>query len=302
MQRVFLGASLCWTLIASAQEGARFSDPLRSGGHGPSMVTIAPGEFQMGCVSGLLCDDNLPVHTVKLERSFALSVYEITRGQFRAFVERTGYRPVTDRPGALADYSLSTLWGCGGFALSEFRALYPGPELTLRKFTWRDPGHPQTDDHPVVCVTRGDVMAYVEWLASETGRPYRLPSEGPSGSMRRGRAVWGRISIPPTIVKSHARIPYPTTVMENRIRSRSGRMGRMCSVCTTWGATRPSGWKTVGTRPFGALPGTARRGWLAGATDESSVALAATASATWLWKRVVGPGSIAKRTTCRAFG
>ncbi len=175
MRNGFLGASLFWVLIASGQNVAQFSDPLQSGGHGPQMVTIAPGEFQMGCASGILCAENQPVHAVRLIRPFALSVHEITKGQFRTFVERTGYRPDSERPGAM---DIFKRLGCVGFVLSDFRAFYHDqPRLTARKLTWENPGHPQSEDHPVVCVTWSDAMAYIEWLASETGRPYRLPSE-----------------------------------------------------------------------------------------------------------------------------
>ena len=32
-------------------------------------------------------------------------------------------------------------------------------------------------DHPVVCVSWNDALAYVRWLAKATGQPWRLPSE-----------------------------------------------------------------------------------------------------------------------------
>jgi formylglycine-generating enzyme required for sulfatase activity len=45
-------------------------------------------------------------------------------------------------------------------------------------------GHPaeppdfeQTDDHPVVNVTRDDAQAYAAWLSRTIGKPYRLPTE-----------------------------------------------------------------------------------------------------------------------------
>ncbi|MFQ5953752.1 MAG: formylglycine-generating enzyme family protein, partial [Kiloniellales bacterium] len=42
---------------------------------------------------------------------------------------------------------------------------------------WRDPGFPQDDRHPVVCVNWHDAKAYVRWLSRKTGHEYRLLSE-----------------------------------------------------------------------------------------------------------------------------
>ncbi len=42
---------------------------------------------------------------------------------------------------------------------------------------WRDPGFPQTDRHPVACVSWDDARAYVSWLSRTTGATYRLPTE-----------------------------------------------------------------------------------------------------------------------------
>ena len=43
--------------------------------------------------------------------------------------------------------------------------------------SWRDPGFPQTDRHPVTCVSWNDAQAYVSWLSIATGATYRLPTE-----------------------------------------------------------------------------------------------------------------------------
>ena len=42
---------------------------------------------------------------------------------------------------------------------------------------WRNPGHEQTDDYPVVCVNWNDTQSYVGWLSGRTGNEYRLLSE-----------------------------------------------------------------------------------------------------------------------------
>jgi len=74
-------------------------------GNGVKMefVRIPAGTFQMGSPPGEegRRDDEVQ-HTVELTHDFYLGKYEVTRGQFRAFVKDTGYRtePETDGQGA----------------------------------------------------------------------------------------------------------------------------------------------------------------------------------------------------------
>ena len=46
-----------------------------------------------------------------------------------------------------------------------------------QRFPSHNPGYPQTNDQPVVCVNAGDAQAYVAWISRETGHAYRLLSE-----------------------------------------------------------------------------------------------------------------------------
>jgi formylglycine-generating enzyme required for sulfatase activity len=85
--------------------------------------------------------------------AFAIGIHEVTRGQFRRFVEATGHDAE----------------GCFVWTGREFVERYDR--------SWRDPGFPQADDHPAVCVSWNDAQAYVRWLGEVTGRPYRLPGE-----------------------------------------------------------------------------------------------------------------------------
>ena len=77
---------------------------------------------------------------VVLESGLALSSTPVTRAQFGAFAEATGFGQGS--------------WGC----------------------VWRTPEIPQEQDHPVVCVSWNDAVAYADWLSTHTGRSYRLPT------------------------------------------------------------------------------------------------------------------------------
>ena len=134
------------------------------------MIGVNGGIFRMGCVSGIHCQNKEPVRQVNI-KPFALSVYEVTRGEFRRFVEQTGHATDAERaPKRIPIINpFSVKGGCYSYAAHQARINFG--------FTWKNPNFPQTDQHPVVCVSWADAHAYVQWLADETGRPYRLPSE-----------------------------------------------------------------------------------------------------------------------------
>ena len=123
-------------------------------------VDIPGGTFQMGCSPGDGgCQDNeRPVHTVSI-KPFRMGKYEVTVGQFRQFVDAAGYRTDAERGG-----NCWTVQADGQWAEQAGR-------------DWRNPGFPQTDRHPVVCVGWKDAQAYAQWLSRQGGGRYRLPSE-----------------------------------------------------------------------------------------------------------------------------
>lgn len=82
-------------------------------------------------------------------QSFAAGRYEVTRGQWAAFVRDTG------RPDPQPAFVRQTV---------------TGPAYC----TWRSPGFTQDDNHPVTCVSWHDAQAYLQWLSQRTGRHYRL--------------------------------------------------------------------------------------------------------------------------------
>ena len=123
-------------------------DPLRSGGLGPEMVTVAEGRFQYVYWER--------VQWVEIDRPFAISKNEITRGEFRRFVKATRYRTEAEQRG------------------SECRQETWSSDV--KKASWKRLNFYQTDSHPVVCVSRRDATAYAKWLSRETGHSYRLPT------------------------------------------------------------------------------------------------------------------------------
>ena len=130
-------------------------DNLRSGGLAPELVRMVTGRFQYF----RYVFTREPVW-VSIESPFAISKYEVTRGEFSLFVERTQYRTEAER----SENNTTCANPIGGYGRDRPRR------------TWGRPGFAQTDAHPAVCVTIRDAMAYVEWLSQETGHTYRLPS------------------------------------------------------------------------------------------------------------------------------
>lgn len=144
--------------------GALFADPLAGGGHGPGMVVIAVGQFEMGSPRGEEGRRNNEgrQHEVRFVRGFALSRTEVTVAQFRRFVEASDFRSTAQNERHSLVYDES------GGALVE-----------KRRVNWKHDyaGRAAADDMPVLHVSWDDAQAYARWLAAETGMAYRLPSE-----------------------------------------------------------------------------------------------------------------------------
>lgn len=83
--------------------------------------------------------------------AFAIARVEVTRADYAAFAHAT-HRPASR---CLEAYN---------------------PFSRMRRLTWQAPGFAQDGDHPVVCVSWDDAVAYVAWLSKTTGETYRLPS------------------------------------------------------------------------------------------------------------------------------
>lgn len=148
----------------SYQPGLVFNDLLTAGGKGPSLVVIPAGQFVMGSPEsepGRYAHEG-PQRTVHFAQHFSLGRTEVTVGEFRKFVESTGYLTAAERNGG-----------------SLQRDLNSGEWVVRPDLNWRhDPTGQVAADHlPVVRVAWEDAQAYVSWLAVQSGQRYRLPTE-----------------------------------------------------------------------------------------------------------------------------
>ncbi len=130
----------------------------------PDMVSIPLGSFVMGAASGEEEREKVPQEfrgqaspqrSVAISRPFSLGRYEVTRSQYATFAAATRHASGSS---------------CVSFSNDDKWVARPG-------LNWLNPGFPQTDNDPVVCVSWNDATAYVEWLSKTTGKSYRLPSE-----------------------------------------------------------------------------------------------------------------------------
>jgi formylglycine-generating enzyme required for sulfatase activity len=102
-----------------------------------------------------------PQRDVTISSPFYLGTHEVTRGQFRAFLQDTGH-----------------LMPRGGL-----RHLAIGKTQSDDTANWENPGYPQDDAHPVVFVNWHDAAAFIRWLnnkhlaAAPKSWKYALPTE-----------------------------------------------------------------------------------------------------------------------------
>ena len=142
-----------------------------NGGH--VMVYIPAGEFPMGSEEGL--SNEKPVHRVFLD-DYWMGKFPITVGQFRKFVEETGY--VTDAEK-----------GKGSWQFWE------GEWVVRLDGNWKNTYFEQGDDHPVVSVSWNDAMAFCHWLSKKIELDFKLPTaaqweKGARGTNKR-KFPWG---------------------------------------------------------------------------------------------------------------
>jgi formylglycine-generating enzyme required for sulfatase activity len=161
--------------------------------HGPEMVVVPAGSFLMGSPENELerGDSEGPQHPVTIARPFGVGRHAVKRGEFAAFVKDTGYE-------------------------SEGETL------------WRDPGFPQDDNHPVVCVNWEDATAFVAWLSDKAARNYRLLTEAEwEYAARAGSTApfWWGSTITPAQANYDGTHVYGSTGLEGEYREQTVAVG-----------------------------------------------------------------------------
>jgi len=127
------------------------------------LVLVNPGVFTMGGAKDPrmnLEGVEKPKHDVAITRPYCLGKYEVTRQQFAAFVNATGYKTEAEREGGAWEQQPGGSWQDTSGA------------------SWRGPKYFEQDDtHPATAVSWNDARAFCDWATRTTRRPVRLPTE-----------------------------------------------------------------------------------------------------------------------------
>jgi formylglycine-generating enzyme required for sulfatase activity len=128
-----------------------------------------------------------PQHRVRITKAFYLGTYHVTRGQFRQFVAETHYKTDSEKvekPGPTHCVIVGSTVPV--YTTDAEKAEQPGAwgwnSETKKyefneKYSWRNAGFEQTDEHPVVNVSWNDANAFCGWLSKKESKAYRLPTE-----------------------------------------------------------------------------------------------------------------------------
>ena len=198
---------------------------------GMEFVKIPDGSFEMGCHAnaGKCDDDEKPARTVRLD-GFWMGKTEVTVGQFKRFVNDSGYRTEAEKS--------KRCW------------VFDGKWKQKTGANWRTPGFQQGANHPVACVSWNDSNAFALWLSGKTGQSFRLPSEAQWEYACRagGKSVTygtgnGRLSSGNANYKNNNR----GTTAVGRYQANSLGLKDMSGNVWEWVADKYTGYQNVGT-------------------------------------------------------
>lgn len=122
-------------------------------------VRIKKGEFKMGTPENeFRRDPDENIHKVLISKDFFIMTKEVTKGEWKKFIEDTNYKTESENNGGALvwiGYKWDKSW----------------------KYSWKNPGFEQNDNEPVTCVTYNDALNYCKWLSKKEGLNYSLPTE-----------------------------------------------------------------------------------------------------------------------------
>ena len=118
--------------------GGALMHPLPAGAGFVEMVYVPPGTFVRGSDTSRMADER-PQALITITRGYFIAKYPTLVREFRAFVDATGYVTTAEKKRG--------------------------------ERTWRSPRFDQADNHPVVCVSWHDAVAFCEWAG------LRLPTD-----------------------------------------------------------------------------------------------------------------------------
>ena len=230
------------------------------------LVPIPAGEFQMGGQESAeelvkafaaykrkpdFFKDEYPRHRVRITKPFYLGKYEVTVGQFRRFVEESGYKTEAETDGK------------GGWGYNAETGMCEGRKPAVQLAQSRASRRPTTI--PCSNVTWNDAVAFCQWLSRKEGKTYRLPTEAEweyacrAGTTtrypqrRRSRRLWPRWATWPTTRAA------PTFRTSRRLEIPEGEQSRIHRAGRPASSPTPSGSTTcTATSGSGAPTGTAR--------------------------------------------
>ncbi len=125
-------------------------------GHG-ELFLVPAGEFTMGDNYDEGRARERPAHPVYVD-SYYIGAFEVTNGEYGRFMDAEGY-------------SKREYWSAGGYGTREEPAHWLDAEF-------HGGGLEDNGSFPVSGVSWFEASAYCSWLSAETGRVYRLPTEG----------------------------------------------------------------------------------------------------------------------------
>lgn len=118
------------------------------------MIKVAGGQFMMGDPQSTGFTNKISMSLLaspqKVEvDDFMIAKYMITVFEYKQFVAETHYKSFSEQLGAVP--------------------IHMNLAIADRRYTWKTPGFPQSELHPVVCIAFNDALEYCNWRSIKEG-------------------------------------------------------------------------------------------------------------------------------------